>query len=210
MIKVGQILREERVQKGFSVDEVAKATKIRPAFIESIEKGDYNKLPPGSYTQGFVKNYASFLGLPEKETLARFRREFNAEKEFRVLPHGLPKTQEFPLKRIRLQQTALVLGVIFLTVIVYLLFQYKYLFINPPLTIQTPEDGNRTTSTIVVSGTTDANATVYINNDPVTVHSDGSFTKTLDLFPGKSTIVIKSINRFGKETTSQRTVTITE
>ena len=52
MIRVGQLLRDERVRKRLTIEEVAKATKIRTNFLSAIEKGEYKKLPSSAYAQG--------------------------------------------------------------------------------------------------------------------------------------------------------------
>lgn len=210
MVTAGQRLKEERLTRELTVEEVAKATKIRPAFIRAIEQNDYKRLPSGTYTQGFVRNYAEFLELPIREILALYRRQFDEEKAFHVLPSGLAKQQDMPLKRFRLQQTALIVSTVLIVVALYLLFQYRYLFINPPLTVLTPKEGSILSSTLAVTGTTDANASILVNDEAVTINQDGSFTKTLELFPGKTTITIKAVNRFGKETIMTRTVTVSE
>src|SRR5579871_1222382 len=91
MIRLGQWLSDERHRKGLTLEEVAKATKIKTAFLAYIEAGEYSLLPSSAYAQGFVKNYASFLGLPVKETLALFRREYAGENPVSVLPESLAK-----------------------------------------------------------------------------------------------------------------------
>jgi len=91
MVRLGQRLFDERRKRGLSLDEVAAATKIRGSFLSAIEKGDYTKLPSPSYAQGFVLNYATYLGFQRKETLALFRREFDERKEFKVLPKNITR-----------------------------------------------------------------------------------------------------------------------
>ena len=73
MVHVGEKLSEERIRRGLTLEEVAKATKIRASFLQAIEKGEYKKLPSGTYVHGFVRNYAKFLGLPEYEILSLFK-----------------------------------------------------------------------------------------------------------------------------------------
>ena len=82
------------------MEDVAKATKIKSQFLSYIEKGNYQKLPSASYAHGFVSNYARFLGLPDEEILALFRREFDEDKAYRVLPKGLEEREEFPIVKI--------------------------------------------------------------------------------------------------------------
>ena len=103
--------------------QVSEATKIKTEFLEALEKGEYQKLPSAAYAQGFVRSYARFLELPEKETLALFRREFSEEKVFKVLPESLVERKSFPLKRIKVRQTLVVIAFIFLLLVVFILFQ---------------------------------------------------------------------------------------
>src|SRR3989344_7397696 len=114
MIHAGERLLEERIKKGLSLDEVAKATKIRPTFLSYIEKGEYKKLPSGTYAHGFVRNYAKFLDLPENELLALFKREYDEEKFIKVLPEGLAKKEDFALSKIKLGKTFKLLILIFI------------------------------------------------------------------------------------------------
>src|ERR1035437_10106661 len=96
MIKSGEKLQQARIEKGLTLDDVSKSTKIRTEFLSDIEKGEYQKLPAASYAHGFVRNYAKFRGLPDEEILALFRREFDEGKVYRVLPKGFEEEGEFP------------------------------------------------------------------------------------------------------------------
>lgn len=209
MIKIGKKLLEKRMGLGLSLEEVAKATKIRVSFLTAIENGEYKKLPSSAYVVGFVKNYVEFLGLPMEETMALFRREFNEKELRRVLPEGFGK-KDIPIRSFKLGQPGIVVIGLFVVLALYVVYQYRYAFINPPLTIAIPKESGSYHSTFVVEGWTDANAVVLVNDMPTSIEKDGSFKKTITVFPGDETIVIKSTSRFGHETTIQRQVTITE
>ncbi len=116
MIKVGQRLKDARLEKGLSLEDVAKETKIRESFLSAIENGEYGKLPSPSYTQGFVRNYAVFLGLSERETMVLFRREFSQDKDIKVLPKGF--VNDDPLKVTRIKVSQAVAGVIVIVILV--------------------------------------------------------------------------------------------
>lgn len=205
MLKVGQLLKEERLKKGLTLEQASSSTKIRASFLEDIEKGDYQNLPSTAYAQGFVRNYARWLGFSEKEILPLFRREFDENKVFRVLPLGLPKQDEFSLKRFKFRQTVFLAALAFLLLLGYVIFQYRFAFIGPPLDVSSPKGGAIVTSSnIVISGKTVSDATVFVNGEQVSVSDDGSFRKEISLFPGKSTIKIRALNRFGKETDIER------
>lgn len=209
MIRVGQKLKEERVKKGLTIGDVEREIKIKAIFLSAIEKGDFKKLPSTTYAYGFVRNYSEFLGLPKSEFVALFKREFNEEKVFKVLPEGLSKSKEFPLQKIKFQQAGFIILFIFVLLLGYILFQYRFAIMNPDLKIIVPEEAKIISSQqVIVSGTTDPNATVFINNKSVSLSQNGDFKKSIDLFSGKSTIVIKAINRFGRQTIIERHIEV--
>ena len=76
MKTAGQILAEARTAKKLEIEEVARITKIRPQFLRLIENDDYQKMPSGAVTKGFIKNYCEFLGLNQHQVSAVFRRDF--------------------------------------------------------------------------------------------------------------------------------------
>jgi cytoskeletal protein RodZ len=208
MVRVGQRLHRERLSKKLSLEDIAKATKIKQSFLAAIEKGEYNKLPSPAYAQGFVRNYAAYLGLPKAEITALFRREFDEKKAFQVLPESLIKTKEFPLKRIKIQESLVILSIVLILFLSFLAFQYRYVFLAPSLNITSPKQGATTSEDVVITGKTDSSATVFVNNEPVSLNSNGEFTKRLTLFSGKSVITVKSKNRMGKETVVQREIVV--
>lgn len=209
MIHIGQRLREERIRKKLTLEEVSKETKIRINFLSSIEKGEYQKLPSRAYAYGFVKNYADFLGLPKNETLALFRREFNEDNIFKVLPEGFIKSGNLSVNRLKIQENIGIIIALIFILAAYIFFQYRYAFINPPLEVFSPKEKEILTSKeITVSGRTEVNATILVNNVSVPVDKEGNFKKNIDLFPGKTIVKIKAVNRFNKETEIERNIEI--
>lgn len=75
MQTVGEILRNERENKGLSVKDVATATSIRALYIEAIEEGNYTVIPGEVYVKGFIRNYANFLELNGPEMVGLYRRQ---------------------------------------------------------------------------------------------------------------------------------------
>lgn len=208
MIRVGQRLREERIKKGLTLEQVSEATKIRASFLAAIEKSEYHTLPSSAYIQGFVKNYADFLGFPKREFAALFRREFNEREFIKVLPEGFSKKENIPIRPFRFGLQAIIVFIIFFLLSGFLLFQFKSAFIGPPLEILSPQQGARVAQTVIIRGKTEGNVVILVNDAPVTVEKSGLFQKTITLFPGKATISIKAQNRFGKQTIIERAVTV--
>lgn len=209
MVRLGDRVQQERKRQDLTIEAVAKATKIRPQFIEAIEKGEYKKLPSSAYAQGFVKNYVNFLGLPEKELLALFRREFNEEEFLGVLPESFTKPKEISLQGVRIKRAGIIGIGLLLILVVYMFFQYRSAFFSPSLQVQNPQDNQVVRSqTVTVSGSTEPSATLTIDNIPVYVDSSGNYTKTITVFPGSVTVVVQATNSFGKVSTIERHITV--
>ena len=69
---LGEVLRAERERRQLTIHDIEEATSIRALYIESIENGNYEKLPGDVYTKGFIKNYATFLKLDAEELVKQF------------------------------------------------------------------------------------------------------------------------------------------
>jgi cytoskeletal protein RodZ len=70
---VGEILKAEREKRGISIKDVEKGTSIRSLYIQAIEDGDYAIVPGEVYLKGFIRNYATFLGLDGQEMVKIYR-----------------------------------------------------------------------------------------------------------------------------------------
>jgi cytoskeletal protein RodZ len=207
MVRLGNLLHQHRLRKKLSLEEVARGTKIKQTFLAAIERGEYHKLPSPAYAKGFVINYAAYLGLPRAEVIALFRREFDEKRAYKVLPDSLTKHQAFG-RHIKIQESLLIIGLLVFLFVGFLLFQYRAAFISPPLRITSPEQSAMVGQEVTVSGKTDREASVTVNNEAVSLNSQGEFVKRVSLFPGKTTIIISAKNRFGKETIETREVTV--
>ena len=73
MPTVGEFLRAEREKQNLTVKDIEKATSIRAIYIQAIEDGKYDVLPGEVYLKGFIRNYASFLGLNPQQALEIYR-----------------------------------------------------------------------------------------------------------------------------------------
>lgn len=209
MIKIGQKLQEERLRKNLKLKEISDATKIKEEFLDAIEKGEYDRLPSPSYARGFVGNYAKFLELDENESLALFRREFDQEKAYSVLPKGLSNESEFTPSKFKLNRGIVLAGITFSALIFFLFFQYRAAIFNPPLKIESPREGEVFENlNVSISGKTDPNATIFVDERQIPVEADGSFNANMTFFPGENTLTIRATNRFGKESEAKRQINI--
>lgn len=63
MFEIGPALREARERKGLSYSDVEQETKIRARYVRALEDETFGVLPGTTYTKGFLRAYADFLGL---------------------------------------------------------------------------------------------------------------------------------------------------
>lgn len=70
---LGQMLREAREAKGYLLEDVERATRIRARYLEALEEGEFEALPSEAQVRGFLRNYAQFLSLDSEQVLAHYR-----------------------------------------------------------------------------------------------------------------------------------------
>lgn len=63
----GAALRAERLRCGLTLEAIAGRTKIRQTYLQAIEEDRFEALPPPVFLRGFVREFASCLGLPADE-----------------------------------------------------------------------------------------------------------------------------------------------
>ena len=71
--QIGDILKEARQAKGYSVREVSEEIHIMSRYIDALERDDYSVFPGETYTTGFLTRYAEFLGLNPEQLLQQYR-----------------------------------------------------------------------------------------------------------------------------------------
>ncbi|MGZ9851417.1 helix-turn-helix domain-containing protein [Limosilactobacillus ingluviei] len=68
-LQIGQRLKEARVAKGYTLDDLQQATKIQKRYLIAIEDENFGELPGDFYVRAFVKQYADTVGLDGNELL---------------------------------------------------------------------------------------------------------------------------------------------
>ena len=66
----GEELKQARIAKGRSLDDIASTTKIHVRHLEAIEAGDVSRLPQGPYVKAFVREYARAVGMTVPDAFA--------------------------------------------------------------------------------------------------------------------------------------------
>ena len=75
MTELGTRLKEARLSKGYSLDDLQEITKIQKRYLMGIEEGDYSMMPGSFYVRAFIKQYAEAVGLNAEELLETYKND---------------------------------------------------------------------------------------------------------------------------------------
>lgn len=67
-------LRQHREERKLSLDDIAAETRIPRRSLESLESGEFEKLPADVFVRGFLGSYSRCVGLDCDDTLRRYSR----------------------------------------------------------------------------------------------------------------------------------------
>jgi len=209
MKTVGEIFKISREGKKLTLEEVEAVIKIRKKYLLALEENDWQKLPSLAYVQGFIKNYAEFLGLDASYVLSVFRRQFDRIEKPKVIPPGLSEPLNEPFWRLTPSK---IIGVLIIALMFlffsWLFSQYQSFVWKPKMIIEKPQEFETIVGEkVLVIGRTDPWATLTINGQEVKL-LDGKFSQEITVSPGVVTINITATNKFGKKQEIKRTVTV--
>ncbi|MCE2715716.1 MAG: helix-turn-helix domain-containing protein [Pseudomonadota bacterium] len=74
-LTIGQLFKTQRLQQKKSLEDVADSLKIRKVFLQAIEDEQFDQLPGGVYTVGFIRSYAQYLGLDPETIIEQLKDE---------------------------------------------------------------------------------------------------------------------------------------
>ncbi|MFD2613072.1 helix-turn-helix domain-containing protein [Paenibacillus gansuensis] len=92
MSELGQLLKNARLEKGYTLEDIQGITKIRKHYLEAIEDGNFKALPGNFYVKAFIKTYAETVGLNPDDVLGLYKN---------VLPAAPQETRPEPVARKR-------------------------------------------------------------------------------------------------------------
>ncbi len=199
MYTVSSILKQNRQQRGFSLDEVAKRTKIPIKYISAFEEESYNNYPPEPYCSLHIKAYASFLDLHQDNILALFRRDFAIYQKSSHMPRPVGVDILTPQRVFKLSVISILIFFIGYIIVSFLQFS------KPPVLMVNWPENIITDNSVLIVGTTSEDAVVRINEE-LAVVKDGVFSKEIFLNSGENTVTVQSRGRNGKETVSSHTI----
>lgn len=66
-VNIGEILKEKRLQKNITLDELQQITKIQKRYLIAIEENDFNIIPGKFYVRAFIRQYAEAIEMNGEE-----------------------------------------------------------------------------------------------------------------------------------------------
>jgi hypothetical protein len=208
MKTAGDLLREKRLTKELSLEDVALKTKIKVEYLRAIENSDFSSLPSSTFAKGFLRNYAEFLYLNPETILAMFRRDFTLSESGAIIPRGMVQPVDVAPKYFSVSLILTSLAILaFVGFLAVQLVSWRSL---PKLTILQPQDGDTYGDKITVKGVADPDATVTVAGQLVILDGSGQFSLDM-VFPGGThSILVEAKNREGKTRQLERTFTVSK
>src|SRR5216110_1654397 len=77
---IGPALRQARLARGKSIEEASRETRIRPEYLQALERERFEALIGDVYVRGFLRSYSTYLGLDPDHVLSVYNRHFGPPK----------------------------------------------------------------------------------------------------------------------------------
>jgi cytoskeletal protein RodZ len=208
MKTAGDLLKEKRLLKELSLEDVAAKTKIKLEYLTAIENSDFGSLPSSTFAKGFLRNYAAFLYLNPDTILAMFRRDFTQNAKGEIIPRGMVTPVNTKPKFLTV--SLILTSIATLVFLGFLSFQLISWWRLPKLKLLQPQDGDTYGEKVTIKGVADRDTTVSINGQKVILDQNGQFSLDLILSAGTQSVLVEATNRQGKSTSESRTFTISK
>ncbi len=100
---LGQSLKNRRLQKGLTLEEVTRVLRIQPRYLKALEAERWEDLPARVYVEGFLAKYAEFLGLDAFEIVGTLRDRLGdhqkpAFSNPKPIPEAVDNTSSAPVR----------------------------------------------------------------------------------------------------------------
>lgn len=94
MPSFGAKLKQQREQRGITLDEISSSTKIGTRMLHALEEDHFDQLPGGIFNKGFIRAYARCVDLDEDQMVADYLAFTNGTSE----PEGQVKSVAPPVE----------------------------------------------------------------------------------------------------------------
>lgn len=206
--RFGEALRELRVQRGYSQQEVSIVSGIHISVIQALEEERLQDLIDPVYAERHVRTLVALLDGQETYFVERYHACIAASgvrPEMKsVLPPRVRRRELFVTSRLVALSGVLIL---LFSIAGYVIWQIQLMSSVPVLAVTAPMDGVQVAqSRIEVRGMTDSGAIVDINGQQAVVDAVGVFHLSVDVPSGLSTLRIAARRRYGSAAIVERHV----
>ncbi|WP_234987643.1 helix-turn-helix domain-containing protein [Megasphaera vaginalis (ex Bordigoni et al. 2020)] len=73
MSSIGEVLQAERQRQERTLPEVSRAVHIKEAYLAALEGNRFDEIPGAVFVKGFIRTYASYLGVDGKALVEVYR-----------------------------------------------------------------------------------------------------------------------------------------
>jgi len=208
---LGEKFRKLRLGKNWTLEVAAEKTKIAAHYLQSLEKSRYDDIPGEVYITNFIKVYEQKLGVEPGKCLEQYRLErhiIELKKHHRFLPEiGQSSFWEKILKPKNIKLAAIC--AIILVVLSYIILNVYQTVTPPKLTIFYPASDLEVSDPVIkVTGQSEKEALVTINNQEILLTENGKFEETISLRIGLNLLVISAKKRHGWENKIERHILV--
>ena len=92
MFEIGNTLREARVRRNLTLQQVEEDTKIRVKYVQAMENEDFDVMPGATYVKGFLRTYSEYLGLDPDVILDEYRSRVGPASAKARSPSAAPRS----------------------------------------------------------------------------------------------------------------------
>jgi cytoskeletal protein RodZ len=118
MFEIGATLREARERRQLTWEQVEADTKIRAKYLRALEQEEFDSLPSGTYVRGFLRAYASYLGLDGRLFVDEYASRFGTRHDDELFR----RRRERPMTQRRESSSAVLVALIAVVAIGVLFF----------------------------------------------------------------------------------------
>ncbi|MDX1535641.1 MAG: helix-turn-helix domain-containing protein [Candidatus Spechtbacterales bacterium] len=194
MGSLGEQLKQIREQADLTLEDISERTKIQLKYLERLEAEEFDKLPKLVYVRGFIQKWASACNVGSEELMLQFQRENQAllsknDDEDKLTSLSAPSfvlTSKHVIGILVLMVTSSLLG--------YFYYNQRVLNQVPQIEVTQPAEVSSASEegVVTIRGETKNIQNITVNNQEVSVNSEGLFEYPYKLEAGLNTIFISA------------------
>jgi len=202
---VPETLRKTREEQELNLVEISQKLNIQHKYLAALEEGVYESLPGEVYAQQWLRSYGKFLDLDIRWLVKEYNREKGLQMQFTGFDR--PSIEKTNWLAWLTPKTMRMTSIVIITIaFMFYIGLGVYNIIKPPsLLIHEPHNNITTNSRLItISGVTDPEIKLTINNELILADINGDFSKDINLSLGLNILEITAVKKHG----AQKQVTI--